>query len=145
MRFRLNSPDVVQEVLDGEVIVVHLASGTYYSLTGSGAAIWAQVIGGVAEPAIVAGVVSSVTAAPEVVAAELRRFVSELQSEQLIVADASAAPDAPAADALPEAGTREPFVAPSIQKYSDMQDLLLVDPIHEVDPVGWPTRSTAAE
>jgi len=36
MEYRLNSPDVVQEELDGEVIVVHLISGSYYSLTRGG-------------------------------------------------------------------------------------------------------------
>ena len=30
------------------------------------------------------------------------------------------------------------FEAPILQKYTDMQDLLLLDPIHEVDEAGWP-------
>jgi hypothetical protein len=29
MHYRLNDKDVVSEVLDGEVIVIHLQSGTY--------------------------------------------------------------------------------------------------------------------
>jgi hypothetical protein len=31
-----------------------------------------------------------------------------------------------------------PFVAPVLDKYTDMQELLLLDPIHEVDASGWP-------
>jgi hypothetical protein len=30
------------------------------------------------------------------------------------------------------------FVAPCLHKYTDMQELLLIDPIHDVDDYGWP-------
>ena len=30
------------------------------------------------------------------------------------------------------------FQEPALQKYTDMEDLLLLDPIHEVDDTGWP-------
>jgi hypothetical protein len=30
------------------------------------------------------------------------------------------------------------FQPPTLRKYTDMQDLLLIDPIHEVDDLGWP-------
>lgn len=35
--FRVNSPSVIGEVLDGEAIIVNLDSGAYYSLNGAGA------------------------------------------------------------------------------------------------------------
>ena len=35
------------------------------------------------------------------------------------------------------------FEKPVLQKYSDMQDLLLLDPIHEVDEMGWPNALPA--
>ena len=34
--------------------------------------------------------------------------------------------------------TRVAFEAPVLEKYTDMQTLLLVDPVHEVDDRGWP-------
>jgi len=33
---------------------------------------------------------------------------------------------------------RPPFTKPELHKFTDMQDLLLFDPIHEVDESGWP-------
>ena len=42
-RYRINSPPVIHQTLDGEVIVVNLDTGTYYSLVGTGAAIWDAV------------------------------------------------------------------------------------------------------
>jgi hypothetical protein len=29
---------------------------------------------------------------------------------------------------------------PLLRKYTDMRDLLLLDPIHDVDEQGWPVR-----
>ena len=37
--------------------------------------------------------------------------------------------------------TDEPYQAPVLQAFDDMQDLLLFDPIHEVEPTGWPQVS----
>jgi hypothetical protein len=34
---------------------------------------------------------------------------------------------------------KEAWVAPTIQRYEDMQAMLLADPIHDVDQSGWPT------
>ena|SRR6476660_8869681 len=39
-------------------------------------------------------------------------------------------------------GTAAAFVTPELHKYTDMQELLLVDPIHEVAEEGWPFRNT---
>ncbi len=38
------------------------------------------------------------------------------------------------------------FEAPKLEKFTDMQDLVLLDPVHEVDDVGWPAaRPDAAK
>jgi hypothetical protein len=33
---------------------------------------------------------------------------------------------------------KSPFEMPKLSKYTDMEDLLALDPIHEVDEMGWP-------
>lgn len=140
MRFRLNSPDVLQERIEGEVIVVHVLTGSYYSLLGSGAAIWSDILRGVDAETIIDQFVASGSENRVTVSAEVHRFLGELWDEQLVVVyepGATVAPvpgDAPAPDGL------VPFEPPSLQKYSDMQEILLVDPIHEVDSGGWPMK-----
>ena len=39
---------------------------------------------------------------------------------------------------LPALAAKKPYTAPAVQKYDDLEDLLLLDPIHEVDEAGWP-------
>ncbi len=31
-----------------------------------------------------------------------------------------------------------PYAPPALETYTDMQELLLLDPIHDVDETGWP-------
>jgi hypothetical protein len=45
-RFRVSNPNVMSETIDGEVIIINLATGTYYSLKDVGAEIWSLVDGG---------------------------------------------------------------------------------------------------
>ena len=67
-------------------------------------------------------------------------FIDALRRELLIVALEEEPAESPA---VPEqgpaaAGKRPDFNPPQLRKYMDMQDLLLLDPIHEVDEQGWP-------
>lgn len=146
--FTLNAPDVMQETVDGEVIIVNVATGIYYSLAGAGAAIWTDLLRGKEEAAICRRITALGGATHEVVASEVSRFVAELRAENLLV-PAGGAPGAaaPAADAGAAAVAVEPsteglcpFVPPALARYSDMEELLLVDPIHEVQPAGWPHK-----
>jgi hypothetical protein len=38
----------------------------------------------------------------------------------------------------------EPFVAPRLERYTDMQEIILLDPVHKVDSQGWPHAAPAA-
>ncbi len=37
------------------------------------------------------------------------------------------------------------LLKPRLETYSDMQDLILLDPVHEVDERGWPHAQAAAQ
>ena len=66
-------------------------------------------------------------------------FVSQLLDEGLLVesADTGSAEGAE----IVAGGT---FETPVLSKYTDMQELLLLDPIHDIDPsVGWPFPKAA--
>jgi hypothetical protein len=138
MRFQLNANEVVHELLDGEIIVMHLQSGNYYSLVGSGAEIWTQVIAGAPVDTILAQWDSAATADAEFIKSATHGFVQQLIDEALIVPAPVDVVEAAMALSAPPAGALRPFEPPMIQKFTDMQGLLLVDPIHEVDAMGWP-------
>ena len=66
-------------------------------------------------------------------------FIAQLESEKLVASDSGESITA-AADSHDQASYPDVFVAPVLNKYTDMQDLLLLDPIHETDAQGWPVR-----
>ena len=48
-RFRVNSPRVMHETIEGEVIVIDLTTGSYYSLRDASAEIWREIEAGAHE------------------------------------------------------------------------------------------------
>jgi len=137
--FRLSERDVVVEAFPDETVAVNLATGRYYSLDPSSAAALGLVTSGQPLGRVVAHL-ATVHGAPEgTVELALHAFVQQLVAEELVV---TAGPgDAPASPLPPTEAGDAPFVAPMLAVYSDMEDLLLLDPIHDVDDTGWPARA----
>jgi coenzyme PQQ synthesis protein D (PqqD) len=142
LRLRVNAPQVIHEMIDGEVIIINLASGNYYSVKGCGADVWdvIQQSSGAASAEIVAALATRFDSSASEIEAHVLRFLDELRDESLIVgADEAGEP----ASAFPVAATngqpqQQDFEPPVLEKYTDMQDLVLLDPVHEVDATGWP-------
>jgi hypothetical protein len=140
----VNLTNVVHETIDGETILIHLGTGTYYSLDGAGATVWQLLAEGVAHGELAARLGARYEAEPALVEPSVASFVGELLEEGLLVTGepGSAAPSAPAAvqdvgNAVPAAGGA--FVEPVLHKYTDMQEFMLVDPLHDVEAdAGWP-------
>ena len=134
-RLRINSENVVHETIDGEVIIIDLASGSYYSLSGSGPAIWEALGDGGATASEVGDAIGHrYEAAAEEIATAVSGLLDELSSNNLISVAENGAGQPPRT----ESGEREPFVAPKFERYNDMRDYFLLDPIHEVGAEGWP-------
>jgi hypothetical protein len=136
-RYRVNKPNVILEDFGDEVVIVNLASGNYYSIDALGAEIWAMIHKGATATEIAAHLSREYDGKPEIIKKAVMKFVGEIVSENLVVPDTAAFFNLPKTDDL-VSGPRKPFVAPILHKYTDMQELLLLDPIHEVDETGWP-------
>jgi hypothetical protein len=132
--FEINAPAVAGEIIDGEAIILHLPKGHYFSSEGSGALVWA----GIERRATIADIARAMSGryglgVDEAVRA-VEGFVEELQKHDLVRPAASIG-DVGDLETLPGGGEYAP---PAIEIYTDMQDLLLLDPIHDVDAAGWP-------
>lgn len=148
-RFAIKGPPVIHETVDGEVIIVDLESGSYYSLVGVGAEIWGALERGASIGEAAAELEHRYETNSEDVADVVALFVQELAHENLVTTAASSengdATAAAGSNGAAAAAARPAFQRPILNKYTDMQDLLLLDPIHEVDETGWPNRLGAAE
>ena len=136
MRYRINSPQVISETVGGETIIVNLATGHYFNLQGTAVDVWEALDRREPSSRIVLQLQAHYEARDGEIDEAVSELVRRLEEADLIVPDDSDAPPEPPQS--PSNGERRPFVAPSIATFSDMQDIILLDPVHEVDARGWP-------
>jgi hypothetical protein len=141
-RFRVNEPTVIQEVIDGEAIIADLGRGFYYSLDSLGSAVWQALVDGASVAEVIDGCAAHFAGDREEIAAGINALLAGLTAEQLLVARG----DVPGSvvglhGLLGAAGSA--WTPPTLNKYTDMEQLLLLDPIHDVDETGWPNAPAA--
>jgi hypothetical protein len=131
---QINSPDVVSETIDGETVIINLYKGLYYNLNPVGSYIWTLIESGLSVDAIAHTLQTHYPHWSETEQASVRDLCDRLLAEELVVATST-----PPSTTVPSSATAPAtFEAPVLYKYADMQDLLALDPIHDVDETGWP-------
>ncbi|MEZ4735638.1 MAG: PqqD family protein [Caldilineaceae bacterium] len=138
MHYRIDTPRVVHETLDEETIVIDFETGTYYSLAGTAHWVWILLEQNLSVAEIINQFIAHYPGDPEQIDAAVRQFIGELARAEIIVATAT--PQSVTAS-LPFS-RQDHFAPPTLETYTDIQDLLLLDPIHEVGKQGWPMRHT---
>jgi hypothetical protein len=132
---RADRPSVIDEVFDGEAVVVHLGTGSYYALNAAATQVWELVREGTTPSRLVETVSER---SGEEAGRLASSFLGELIEEKLLVA----CDEADVVDSRQMAGDgREAWRGPpELRRFDDLQELLLVDPIHDVSlgADGWP-------
>ena len=82
------SPDVVFRDLEGEAVILDLASGTYFGLNEVGTRVWRLVDEGRNPSQIVEIVASEYQADRETIARDVDRILDDLHARRLIVSAA---------------------------------------------------------
>ncbi|MGB8354529.1 MAG: PqqD family protein [Chthoniobacteraceae bacterium] len=129
---RVNTPDVIHESFDRETVIVNLRLGVYFSLNEAGLPLWGQIQAGTTGTQLFDLWAKTHGVGEAEAQTVVRAFLHELHEEQLVVIDPEVAltgPFEPGQAAAPH---------PMLQKFTDLQDLLMLDPIHDVDERGWP-------
>ncbi len=119
-----NEPPIASKVLDGEAILINLDTGAYYSLTGSGAVVWEAVTGHRTRTEIHDHVAAAYDREVEAIAADVDAFLDRLEGEELIRHSPENAPVA----AGTEPSDAGEYRAPELEKFTDMEELLALDP-----------------
>ncbi len=137
--FNIKRPDVVHETIDGETVIVNLENGVYYSLRNSGVDIWNLIETGANFEEITNAMIARYEGSPKSIKDATHELLIALQKEGLVQVSSSKRTVSQEPQALREGG-KQKYEPPLLEKYSDMQELLLLDPIHEVDEDGWPHK-----
>lgn len=127
--YQLANPDIVFERFGEDLVVLNLRSGQYFGFNGSGALVWRALSGGVAASKLRSAGMSQQALEP---------FLSALIDNGLLVAQTSTDIEL---EPVLQAELAMASEAPTVEVYEDLADLIMADPIHDVDVnTGWPNR-----
>ncbi len=142
----INQRDVIYETFDDEVVLINLDNGNYYSIADTAAQVWSFIEAGYSVDDIVNEMAQLYQGGEEDIEGAVNAFISELIQDELIRPNQGMEAEGherKEVKPVHKGDAREkPFVPPKLNRYTDMQDLLLLDPIHEVDEAGWPNPKT---
>ena len=125
---------ITHERLDDEVIAINMETGAYFALEGTAAECWSLAAAGVRTDAIVEVLVARFDVSAPDARRDLEALLEQLRAEALLAASEPVEHPPPVTPHTP----RAPYSTPVLEKYDDLEELLLLDPIHEVDDAGWP-------
>ena len=130
-QYRIREPFIAHETVDGEVVAIDFSTGSYFSLRGAAEAAWSALTGDEARDGerVVAAVADRFDgeADPD----QVRLFLEQLTSEGLLERTGEAG----MTDVTGDLG------ALAFEKFTDMEELILLDPVHDVSEAGWPNTS----
>ena len=132
-RCTINAPDIVTEDFDGQVVVLNLANGHYFSLEGIAGRMWGLIL----EGHTLGAILFSIRASRPELAEDAVTFLQEIGDLTLVRPEEG---EAPSSDAIVETWSGD---APRLVVYEDLAELIYADPIHDVDEqAGWPMPRT---
>ena len=147
-RFKINAAKIVYDSIDGEVIMINFDTGNYYSLNSVGKDIWSCIEKNLNLSAIVGEISAKYMADEKNILEDIHKFLAELKQEELILLIADTNKSSFADEEKPSSdkdNEKLKYEKPGLQKYTDMKEMLLLDPIHEVDETGWPATKISSK
>ena len=135
-RYVVDRTCVTHDRLEDEVIIINVATGSYYSGSGPAADVWSLITQGASVAEASRKLASEYSGDEDAVLRDVDRCVGTLLEKGLVQALASVT-STTAELVLPPA-VRKTWTAPDFEEYTDMWDLIKLDPIHETLEAGWP-------
>ncbi len=120
-----NEQQVAAKVMDGEAILINLATGTYYSMPATGGFIWSLIEKRMSLDDIVRNLATTYDADQPQLEADVMSLCQALCNEGLL----TIATEGHTSDTLLlEPGDRLAYTAPTLEKFTDMAEMFALDP-----------------
>lgn len=131
--YKLNEEKMFYDMAEGQAIVINFTTGMYYGTSSLGSAVLDALLAGTAVSDVLTAL-KALEGCPEDMEQKLDTFVKALLDLEIITAgETTGAACVIGADALADG-----FVL-TVDEFTEVQDLILADPVHDVDvEQGWP-------
>jgi len=138
--YTINEEKMYYDESDGQVIIINFATGVYYSFDKMSSAVMQDLMAGT-EPELISKALHCLKDCPDNIEEVLFDFINKLKDLEIIVAaEGKSAGHQPVYD---QEIASDGF-AFAFEAFEEIADLLLTDPIHEVnEDMGWPVKKSA--
>ena len=134
-RYTLFDRNIINDVFGEEVVLVNLETGVYFSLRTSATQIWIRLQQNYSVDEIVADLELLYEVNHDELVSQIHAFIQQLIDRQLIRLSESTEKQS---IIMSQDQQKTSFASPVLEIFSDMQEILLLDPVHDVDKAGWP-------
>jgi len=132
--YQLNDEKMFYDMAEGQAIVIDFTTGIYYGTNALGSVVLDRVLAGNKKEMIVKAL-QELPDCPSNIEELVDTFIADLQGNEIIVAGPTNEGGAEPIDTL----ALEDGFELTVEAYSEVQDLILADPVHDVDEEqGWP-------
>jgi hypothetical protein len=135
-QYRANAPRFVDETVDGEALIMDMVKGTYYSCVGASTVVYNGLKHGWTAEEAAAALCATFELDPGDAKREVEDFLEELLREEVLVVGNDVHRGSNGHQ-LAYTGAFEPL---RLERYTDLADLILLDPVHDVSDAGWPSE-----
>lgn len=135
LRYNIYDNNIISDVFGEEVVLVNLESGVYYSLKYSAAQIWIRLINQYSPTEILTDLIQIYQVDENDLMSDINLFFTQLLEDKIIKI---ASETEKKSIEFNSKGILVNYTSPVVEAFSDMQEILLLDPVHDVDKAGWP-------
>jgi hypothetical protein len=139
-RYRINRPRIVDEMVDGECLVIDMVTGSYYGCDGPSAFAWLTFAGGSTAEEVGDALAARFPVDATTARAEADHLLVTLIGHELMVDRGDEPPVAVAEATATYDGTTDAYTPLAIDAFTDLADIILLDPVHDVSEAGWPHK-----
>ena len=131
--YKLNESKMFADVTNNVAIIINSETGIYYGINNCGSIIFQNIIDGCSIQSIIENL-KKIENCPSDIEEKIKSFIDDLLNKEIIVEGEqnSKVPN------IDENVVKQDNFEMKVSEYADAQDMLLADPIHDVDAEeGW--------
>ncbi|MCK5811893.1 MAG: PqqD family protein [Clostridiales bacterium] len=132
-QYFIDDERIISEEIDKDTVVINLETGCYYSFNETASYIFFTFNNGDIQEQVIKGYQLVFSVDKNTATSDITKILSYLLDKQLLTEGISS--QTSDTNHIPQ-----PYIAPLIEEFDDMREMLLLDPIHEVKEEGWPHK-----
>ena len=131
--YKLNEAKMFADVTNNIAIVINSETGIYYAMNNCGSIVFQAILDGCSKESIVENL-KKIESCPVDIEQKLQLFIDDLLQKEIIVEGGQSSKNS----TFDETVIKQDNFEMKVLEYADAQEMLLADPIHDVDESeGW--------